>query len=104
MASTSLQADVAPVVELEVDDVVLEVDQACRPREAPCAARNRVMTATVDLLRKRFVDVLRREGVGRIKCSASSVKAAEIEPKEMRDNKINNISESLNFAAPRHVT
>ena len=59
-----------PVVELEVDDVVLEEDHAFRPREAPCAAHDRVMAATVDLLRERVVHVLRREGVGRLKCSA----------------------------------
>ena len=49
LASRSLEADVSLVVELEVDDVVLEVDNAFRPREAPCAAHDRVMAATVDV-------------------------------------------------------
>ena len=65
------------VVELEVDDVVLEVDHAFRPREAPCAAHDRVMAATVDLLRERVVHVLGREGVGRLKCSTRAVEAAD---------------------------
>ena len=49
-----------PVVVLEVDDVVLEVDHALRPREVPCAAHDRVMAATVDLLSDCVVHVLRR--------------------------------------------
>src|SRR4029077_15163508 len=52
LASRSLETDVPPVVELEVDDVVLEKDHAFRPREAPCAAHDRVFAATVDLLRE----------------------------------------------------
>ena len=59
-----------PVVEVEVDDVVSEEEHAFRPREVPCAAHDRVFAATVDLLRERLIHVLRREGVGRLKCSA----------------------------------
>ena len=77
-ASRSLEADVPPVVELEVDDVVLEKDHAFRPREAPCAAHDRVFAATVDLLRERDVNVLPREGIGRLECSARrAVQAAD---------------------------
>jgi hypothetical protein len=78
LASRSLETDVPPVVEVEVDDVVPEGDHAFRPREVPCAAHDPVFAATVDLLRERVVHVLRREGVGRLKCSARrAVQAAD---------------------------
>ena len=48
------------VVELEVDDIVLEVDHAFRPREVPCAAHDRVFAATVDLLRELSVRLTMR--------------------------------------------
>src|SRR6185295_11138535 len=77
-ACQSIEADVSPVVELEEDDVVLEVEQALRACEAPRAAHDRVMAATVDLLSERCVGVLRRKGVGRLKRSAGrAVKAAD---------------------------
>src|SRR5262245_2494267 len=74
-AGGSLEADVPPVVELEVDDVVLEEDHAFGRREVACAAHDRMMAATVELLRERVVHVLRREGVGRLECSATAVQA-----------------------------
>ena len=78
LASRSLEADVPPVIELEVDDVILEEDHAFRRRKVPCATDNSVFAATVDLLRERVVHVLRRKGVGRLKCAArQAVQAAD---------------------------
>src|SRR5262249_8961566 len=76
----SLETDGPPIVELEIDDVVPEVKHAFHRGEVLCATHDPVFAATVDLLGERFVHVLRRKGVDRLKGSTrQAVQAADEE-------------------------
>ena len=58
LASRSLEADVPPVVELGGYDVVLEVDQAFRSLEVPCAARKRATCLNIVSLPLDWIGIL----------------------------------------------